>query len=213
MPRALALLFIALLSAPACSTSHRAQPTATPVPITATAIDDAALAAGDMGSGWTEKPNASINTVQIGGRIGATNISNPPASRTTAFTQKTGSGFVSNTVFLMGTPALGRSVIDAHDDAASTTNWTQTRTEGGHTDWKISGAITGLDPPLGDQMFATRLHATIVDAKGAKTERNVEYVVYRVGRIVAFVITQDVGAASFARKQEKNVERAATGSP
>ena len=61
--------------------------------------------------------------------------------------------------------------------------------------WKISGSPSGLNPPLGEQMFATRLHATITDAKGAKTERNVDYIVYRVGRVVAFVIAQDATAA------------------
>jgi hypothetical protein len=189
------------------------QTVGSPAPISAAAINAATLTAADMGGTWTAKADAAVNTVQIGGRIGATNIAGPPAQATTAFTHKTGSGFISDSVFLMGTPLLARAVIDAHEQAASTTSWTQSRTEGGQTAWKISGALTGLDPPLGDQMFATRLHATITDAKGAKTERNVEYVVYRVGRVVAFVIAQDAGAASVARKQETKVQRAANGTP
>lgn len=163
-----------------------------------------------MGPGWTPKPDATLNTVQIGGRIGAANISNPPAQTTTAYTQKSGSGFLTDSVFLMGTPTLARNVIDFHSQAASTATWTQTRTEGGKTDWKISGALTGF-PSLGEQMFATRLHASITDAKGAKTERNVEYVVFRVGRIVAFVVAQDVGAAPFAQKLATKVAQTAGG--
>jgi len=207
------LVGITLLVCATACTSKKPPPVATPAPISPSAITSAALSAADLGSGWTPKADATLNTVQIGGRIGAVNISNPPAQATTAFTQKNGSGFVSDSVFLMGTPTLARSVIDFHEQATSTTTWTQPRTEGGKTDWKIAGAPTGLSPPLGDQMFATRLHASITDEKGAKTERNVDYVVYRVGRVVAFVIAQDVPAAPFARKQEAKVERVANGSP
>ena len=206
----------ALLVLVACATacgSPKPPAVATPSPISPSAIASAALSAADVGPGWTPKTDATLNTVQIGGRIGASNISNPPAQATTAFTQKTGSGFVSDSVFLMGTPTLARSVIDFHAQAASTTSWTQTRTEGGKTDWKISGQPTGLNPPVGEQMFATRLHATITDAKGAQTERNVDYIVFRVGRVVAFVIAQDVAGAPFARKQESKVVRAANGTP
>jgi hypothetical protein len=166
-----------------------------------------------MGSGWTEQKNALVNTVQVGGHIGATNISNSPAEASTAFTQKNGSATLSDSVFLIGTTALARSVITAHIQAAQTTSWSQTRTEGGQIVWKISGALTGLDPPLGDQMFATKLHASITDEKGKKAERNVEYVVYRIGRIVAFVTTQDTKVATFARKQAAKVEHAALQAP
>jgi len=208
-----ALLVLIALVACVTACSKNTPPVATPSPISRSAITSAALSAADVGPGWTQKTDATINTVQIGGRIGATNIASPPAQATTAFTQKVGSGFVSDTVFLMGTPTLARSVIDFHEQAASTTSWTQTRTEGGKTDWKISGDPAGLNPPLGEQMFATRLHATITDAKGAKTERNVDYIVYRVGRVVAFVIAQDVAGAPFARRQEANVQRAVNGTP
>jgi hypothetical protein len=198
------LAFVVACSSP----KHAVQ---TPRPISAASIQAATLTAADMGPGWTPKTDATLNTVQIGGKIGATNIANPPAQATSAFTETTGSGYVSDSVFLMGTPALARSVIDAHTQAAAVTTWTQTRTEGGTTAWKISGPLAGLNPPLGDDMFATRLHATITDAHGGKTERTVDYVVYRVGRVVAFVIAQDTDAAPFARKQEVKVERAANG--
>lgn len=201
-----------MLCTTACG-SPKPPAVATPSPISQSAITSAALSAADMGPGWTQKTDATLNTVQIGGRIGATNISSPPAQATTAFTQKVGSGFVSDSVFLIGSPSLARSVIDFHAQAATTPSWTQTRTEGGKTDWKISGSPPGLSPPLGEQMFATRLHATITDAKGVKTERNVDYIVYRVGRIVAFVIAQDVDGAPFARKQDANVQRVVNGTP
>lgn len=205
-------IVVSLFVAAGCgSEPERAQTVATPRPIIAAAINSAALSATDMGAGWTATANAALNTVQIGGKIGATNIAEPPAQATTAFTQKTGSGFVSNSVFLMGTPALARSVIDAHERAATTTSWTQTRREGGRTEWRVAGALTGLDPPLGDGMFATKLRASITDPRGAKTGRTVEYIVYRVGRIVAFVVAQDTPAAPHARKQEAKVKRAAGG--
>lgn len=205
---------LALLFATACGGSDtRDRTIATPAPISSSAIQAAALSATDMGAAWTPKPNATLNTVQIGGKIGAANIASPPAQATTAFTQKTGSGFVSDSVFLMGSSALGRSVIEAHGQAASTTTWTQTRTEGGSTSWTVAGSLAGLDPPLGDEMFATKLRASIVDAKGLKTQRTVEYVVFRVGRVVAFLVAQDVGAASFARKLEDKVARAANPAP
>jgi len=204
----IATLIATIVCATACG-SGRSQAVATPAPISADAIRGAALTPSDMGTDWTQKSDAAINTVQIGGRIGATNISNPGVVTTTAFEQKSGSGFVSDSVFLMATPGLARSVIAAHEQAAATTTWTQTRTEGGHTDWKISGLIAGLNPPIGDQMFATRMHADISDAKGAKTARSVEYVVFRVGRVVAFVVAQDTGAAVFARKLETKVRAVA----
>jgi hypothetical protein len=202
---------VLLLVSAACA--RKTPPVATPAPISSAAITGAALTTADMGPGWMQKTDAALNTVQIGGRIGATNIANPPAEATTAFTQTDGPGFVSDSVFLMGTPTLARAVVDAHAQAASTTTWTQTRTEGGQTAWKIAGPLTGLNPPLGDQMFATRLHASITDANGAKTERDVDYVVYRIGRVIAFVVAQDGAAAPFARKQEAKVERAANGPP
>jgi hypothetical protein len=203
--------FFLLIAFAAGACSHaKPPPVATPSPITSAAITATTLSPGDMGPGWTPKSAATLNTVQIGGRIGATNISNPPAQATTEYTQKAGSGFVSDSVFLMGTPTLARNVIDFHSQAASTTSGTQTRTEGGKTDWKVSGALTGL-PPLGDQMFATRLHASITDAKGSKTERDVDYVVSRVGRVVGFVVAQDTGAAPFAKKLEAKVAQTANG--
>jgi len=206
-----AALLLLLITFVACS-GKKPQPVATPSPISPAAVTTAALSPADVGPGWTPKTGATLNTVQIGGRIGAANIANPPAQATTAYTQKAGSGFVTDSVFLMGTPTLARNVIDFHEQASSTTSWTQSRTEGGKTDWAISGSPAGLQP-LGEQMFATRLHAEITDAKGAKTARNVDYVVFRVGRIVAFVVAQDAAGAPFAKKLEAKVTQAANGTP
>jgi hypothetical protein len=204
------ILFLISFVACACGKAKPAA-VATPSPISPAAIQTTALSPTDMGPGWTPKTGATPNTVQIGGRIGAANISNPPAQTTTAYTQKSGSGFVTDSIFLMGTPTLARNVLDFHAQAASQTAWIQSRTEGGKTDWKISGPLTL--PNLGDQMFATRLHATITDEKGAVTQRDVEYVVFRVGRVVAFLVAQDVGAAPFAQKLATKVTQTANGTP
>jgi hypothetical protein len=209
--RSAPLLFLIAFVASACGSSKPAA-VATPSPISSAAISGATLSPTDMGPGWTPKAGATLNTVQIGGRVGATNIANPPAQATTAYTQKVGSGFVTDSVILMGTPTLAGNVIDAHVQAANTTTWTQTRTEGGQTDWKIAGPLNGL-ASLGEQTFATSLHATITDAQGVRTARTVEYVVFRVGRVVAFVVAQDVGVAPFATKLESKVAQAANGTP
>jgi hypothetical protein len=185
--------------------------TATGPSVDPAAIPGAALSAADMGPDWAEQKSASVNTVQIGGTIGASNIVNPLAQASSAFTQKDSARTLSDSVFLTATPALARSIITAHVQAAQTASWTQTRAEGGSVNWKISGTPAGLDPPLGDQMFATKLHAAITDAKGRKADRNVEYVVFRFGRIVAFVVTQETAVAPFAHKQAAKVERIALG--
>lgn len=192
-------LCVAVLGA--CGTEREATPTAAPLP----ALDDADLAkavltSDDVGEGWTEDEDAAPNTVQIGGRVGAANVTNPVAQSTTSFTQKPGTGSVSNSVFLMASEDIARAVMDAHDNAADDKRWRQDREDGGRSTFTNKGTVEGL-VTLGDDDFSAKLIVNVKEASGEEAERTVEYVVYRDGALLSFVVAQDAGVAPFAKKQ------------
>jgi hypothetical protein len=157
-----------------------------------------------VGDSWEAKVSPGPNTVQVGGRVGAANIRPLLAEATTAFSQKEGTGYVTNSILLVRSEDVARAIIPAHEEAAKTTSWTQERDDGGRTTFTLSGAVSEL-PSLGDSMFATRLKAVITAADERTTEHAVEYVVFSVGPLVAFVVTQDYGASRPARRLESRV--------
>jgi hypothetical protein len=201
--KGMALLFV-LLAATACRGAKQA-PAPTP-DIDREDLLGAVLDQDAVGEDWDEKDNPGPNTVQIGGRVGAANIHPLLAEATSAFQRKEESGFVSNSVLLLRSEDAARSVITAHEEAAGTSSWTQDRDDGGRTQFSFSGAVQQL-PSLGDSMFAARLKAVITTAADDTTEHSVEYVVFTVGPIVAFVVTQDSAASPPARRLESRVAR------
>jgi hypothetical protein len=169
----------------------------------------AVLNASAVGEGWKQQKDAGPNTVQIGGRVGAASIRPLLAEATSAFDQEEGTGYVSDTVILLRSESLARTVISAHKEASSRASWKQDRDDGGRTRFTYSGRLKEI-PALGDEMFAARLKADITDADGNNSEHAVEYVVFSAGPLVAFVVTQDVGASAFARRFEPRVARLLT---
>jgi hypothetical protein len=165
-----------------------------------------------VGEGWDPQPDPAPNTVQIGGRVGVGNVRPLKAEATTAYKQKEGTGFISDTVLLLRSEAAARAVVAAHQSSASRTTWTQDRDDGGRTAFTRQGTISGL-PPLGDEMFAARLKVEITGAEGnpeQRDEHTIDYVVYSLGPLVAFVVTQDVAASPLARRLESRVAKLLT---
>src|SRR4051794_34124973 len=102
--RRFGLLVVLLLTLVSCTPKKQA---ATPAPAPTHDVSTADLAQGvlmqgDVGADWKAQANAQPDTFQIGGRVGsATFIAHATAEQTVAYAQQTGSGFVSNTVFVL----------------------------------------------------------------------------------------------------------------
>lgn len=207
--RVLAVLVTAVL-ATSCA---RGEPAPSPTPDLGRAdLRKALLGAEDIGEGWKAREDASPNTVQIGGRVGAANVRPVRASATAAFEQEEGSGYVSNTLLLVRSEAVARAVIASHEEAASRDSWTQDRDDGGKAAFSFFGGVGGVTA-VGDELFAARLKVEITRPDAEPTDHTVEYVVFSVGPIVAFVVTQDTGASGLARRVESEVATLLTDTP
>ncbi len=207
--RVRALLLLVLVVCAACG-GDDAPPT--PPDLDRRDLQSAVLDKQRLGDGWEEKENPGPNTVQIGGTVGAANVRPVLAEATAAFDQTEGTGFLSNTLLLVRSESVARAVIATHQEAAKKTTWTQDRDDGGRASFSFDGAVQGI-AALGDELFAARLKAVITNADGQSSEHAVEYVVYSVGPLLAFVVAQDVGAGEFARRLESRVANLLTSSP
>jgi hypothetical protein len=201
--RATALATLLLLALTACARTT-SPPVETVPNLTAADLDRAVLKQVDVGDGWTNQGFPDVTTVQIGGRIGPANADHDSAQATSAFTQKSGSGSISNSVFLITSVRVAQAIIRAHRQAATKTTWTQDRDDGTKASFKRVGTVKHL-PPLGDQMFSEAMKVKITDPEGKVIGRNVNYVVYRTGALLGFTVTQDVAAARYAARQERRV--------
>src|SRR4051812_22705000 len=93
------------------------------------------------------------------------------------------------------------------NDADKTLSRRQEREDGGYNDAKKLGPLANLDP-LGEEMYAARFEVN-VKTKSSPTpvKRTVEYVAYRIGRVLSFVVAQDSAVATFAKRQEARLAR------
>jgi hypothetical protein len=202
---ALALLMVA--AGGACGQDGGdGQTTASPTPkleVSEAQLEDALLEAKDVGSGWEEQKDPAPSTVQIGGRKGwgPANMEDTDATAIAAFRKPP--AYLITHLYVVDTPLVAEAIIDAHERAGPVTTWTQERTDGGAR-FKRAGPVEDL-PQLGDETYSARLSATIVDEEGKETKRRLQYVVFRTDRIVAFVITQDVGVQKYATRQEQKL--------
>lgn len=203
-----ALCALVLVIAASCA---RGEPAPSPAPrLDRGDLQGALLDSEAVGAEWRAKENPGPNTLQIGDRVGAANIRPTLAEATSAFDQGEESAlFISNTILLLRAEAMARAVITAHRDAASTQSWTQERDDGGTGEFTLVGGVAGL-PELGDAMYAARLRAVVIGPDEQRSEHDIEYVVFTVGHLVAFVVTQDVAAGPLARRLEGRVARLAT---
>lgn len=193
-----AVLLCGLLLVSACRRAEE------PPPVELPGIDSldllrAALSADDLGPGWEPDENPVPNTIQIAGEVGARNVTNPVSEATTAFHRNDGPGIVSNSIFLVGSNEIAEAVIEAHRQVADQKDWAQDREDGGTAVFSNAGAVSGLGR-LGDEAFTARLDVTITAGEGEATDHAVDYVVFREGPIVSFVVAQDAEAAPFASK-------------
>jgi hypothetical protein len=204
----LLLLVASAFVASACSKAN--EPTdGTPTPEPRTSIDparveDAVVDLGDVGPKWDVDPDAAPSTVQIGGQVGPSNVEDVEAQVTTAFNEKEGSGYLSSSVFLVNTKELAQAVMSVHDNATHTRTWTQERQDGGTYSFERTGEVADV-PELGEEAYSAKLEVVVTDAAGKKTDREIEYIVFRLDRMLAFVIAQDAKAGVYARRQEQRL--------
>jgi hypothetical protein len=207
MRRVLYLLVSSSVLFAACGSKA---PAPTPSPTAAIGASDLAngvLTIDDVGSGWTAVKDPQPDTFQIGGKIGTeTYLNDASASKTVSFSQNNGSGFITNTVYILPSVAAAQAVMSAH--AGQPATWRQQRTDGGYLDASSTGPVPGLDQ-LGDDSYSAHVNVTIKPGNSTQTtKRVVEYVAYRIANVMSFVVTQDVGVAPYAKKQEARLERA-----
>ena len=209
------ILAVVVSAASACS-----DPGTIDVDVTLPSLDSADLAgatvsAGDVGEDWEEQQGATPSTVQIGGKVGPANIPNPVAQATSAFEKKEGDGVVSNTVYLLGSEEVAAAVMDAHTKATDR-SWTQRRSDGGSYAFERTGTVEGLSK-IGDEVYTARLDVTITtgppriesspgtgedaDETPEPAKQTIEFVAYRTGAMVSFLVAEGVGVAGFARDQ------------
>lgn len=208
MRKLLLLLATSAFVASACS-GAKEPAGATPTPEPRTSIDparveDAPLDLGDVGAKWDVDPDAAPSTVQIGGQVGPSNVEDVEAQVTTAFNEKEGSGYLSSSIFLVNTQEFAQAVMSVHDDATRTRSWTQERQDGGTYSFERTGDVADV-PQLGEETYSAKLKVVVTDAAGKKTDRNIEYIVFRLDRILAFVVAQDAKAGVYARRQEQRL--------
>lgn len=192
----------------ACNRSTQTSPTPTPTSpplvLTSEQLEGAVLTEADAGAKWDGADQPTPSTVLIGGEVGPGNIEAATAQATSAFKQKSGSSYLSDTLLLAPTEDLARAVMLKHEEVGGRTKWTQERNDGGTSAFRRTDPIADL-PDLGDEMYTAKLEVKITDADGNKTGRAVEYVAFRVRNLVAFVVTQDAHASVYARRLEPKV--------
>lgn len=206
MRRALAVSVLALLLLASCSSEDPSSATDAPdVAFVPGALTAATLTADDLPDGWEVADDPAPSTIQYGGRVGPANIASPEQEITVAFREDGGSGYVSNSVFLLESVDLARAVMLAHT-RSDAEKWTQERQDGGGASFRRTGEIDGL-ATLADEVATAAINSEVTDADGAVTKRRIGYVAYRMDRIVAFVIAQDADVAPLARRQAERVDR------
>ena len=191
------------------------EPTATPTPdappleLTTGDLETALLTATDVGDKWEVSEEDAPSTVLIGGQVGPANIDIATADATSAFEEKDGTGYLSNSLLVVDTEATARTIMAKHEDAEARDRWTQERNDGGRSVFRRTGRVANL-PSLGDESYSAALTAKVTDAEGEETTRKVEYVAYRIRNAIAFVVTQDARAAVYALRQEAKLTRIAS---
>ncbi len=205
--RKLALAVAALLlTSAACTSGQEAAPTEPPLNLSSSDIRGAVLTEEEAGAEWDTETGARPSTVQIGGMVGPANIEPVRASATIAFVQEEGSGFVSNTLYLMQSEAAARAVMDAHIEHDDTRTWKQERDDGGEANYERQGRVPGVSN-LGDELYTARIKATISVPSADNVERTIDYIAFRIRSLIAFVVTQDADGGTFARRMESKVAR------
>ena len=207
--RTLVAFFAALLCLAGCTngdgTTASPTPGVPPLELTEGDLDRALLTKSDVGDKWKSEDDPSPSTVLIGGQVGPANlVARADAEGTSAFEEKEGTAYLSNTLLLVENEALARAVMAKHEEADTETRFVQERNDGGRAVFRRTGRVAKL-PSLGDESYSATLSVKNTDAEGVETSRKVEYVAYRINNLLAFVVTQDARAAVYALRQEAKV--------
>ena len=195
-----------LLASIACSNAQETAPTQPPLNLSSSDVREAVIGDGDLGDEWNEEDDARPSTVQVGGKVGPANIEPVRASATSAFVQKEGSGYLSSTLYLLQTEAAARAVMDAHITYDDTKTWKQERDDGGEANYERLGRVPNVSN-LGDELYTSRIKATISTPEQEPVERKIDYIAFRIRSLVAFVVVQDIDGGTFARRMEPKVAR------
>lgn len=207
----IAVFAVALLWLTGCTsgdgTTATATPDAPPLELTEGDLEQALLTSADAGDKWKGEKDPSPSTVLIGGEVGPANLlARADAEATSAFEEKEGTAYLSNTLLLVESEALARAMMAKHEEADSKRRFNQERNDGGRASFRRTGRVADL-PSLGDESYSATMSVKNTDAEGEETSRKVEYVAYRINNLLAFVVTQDARAAVYALRQEAKVTR------
>jgi len=197
---------VPLLVSAACNSAQETAPTEPPLNVSSSDVREAVLGDGDLGDEWSKEDDARPSTVQVGGKVGPANIEPVRASATSAFVQNEGSGYLSNTLYLLQSDAAARAVMDAHIEQDDTKTWKQERDDGGEANYERLGRVPNVSN-LGDELYTSRIKATITTPGAEAVERTIDYVAFRLRSLVAFVVVQDIDGGTFARRLEPKVAR------
>jgi hypothetical protein len=206
MKKLVIVLAAVLLASTACSDPQETAPTDPPLNLSSNDLREAVIGDGDLGDEWDQEDDARPSTVQVGGKVGPANIEPVRASATSAFVQKEGSGYLSNTLYLLQDEAAAQAVMDAHIEHDDTRTWKQDRDDGGEANYERQGRVPRVSN-LGDELYTSRIKATINTPNDESVERTIDYIAFRLRSLVAFVVVQDIDGGTFARRLEPKVTR------
>lgn len=159
---------------------------------------------------WSEFDLSEVppdDFVRIGGEVGVGNVPGTVRRKVEiAYEQESSdgepSGYVSNSILLMGDEDEARNVMSALRASAQTTSWTQSFSDG---DDSYQLAPLPFED-VGDETFAVRLSITTKDRRsGIETTDQVDYVVFRIDPAVSFVFVSRAEAGALVRKSAEKV--------
>lgn len=172
-----------------------------------------------MPSGWSEydlAARANEAGTKIGGELAVTDDPYPVVAKAArAFEQGQQTafipiGYVSNTVKLLQNEADAQRLLEDFRAASATKEWTESSEQGSYT---VKLAALAFDK-LGDETFAVRLNNHFTDPDtGSSQDAQVDYVVYRVGRIVSYLFMTLADSSALGRKSVARVDAYASGHP
>ncbi len=167
-------------------------------------VPKAALSLEDMGSGWSKFDLGAVEgCTKIGGEICVENLPGRTSSKIqVAYTRDQSGGYVANAVVLMVVEGDAREVMDEFRTAARTKVWNQSF-ESGTASYKLSALPFSKQ---GDETFAVHIQSTARNRKsGTESSREIDYIVFRSGRVLSFLYVIKADPAAIARRSAAKI--------
>jgi hypothetical protein len=212
--RGVLLCVVSVLALSACGSSDPSDSAASPSAAAAIRVDavpKAALSLEDMGEGWSRFDVASVEgCTKIGGKICAEDVPGRVSTKIeVGYNQgDSNEGFVANTILLMAVEEDARKAVDAFRAAARTKRWNQSFTAGDAT-YELSPLEFDRQ---GDETIAYRILSTATGhGSDRSASRQIDYIVFRSGRVISFLYVIKAESAPIARKSAEKIEALVSG--